>query len=45
MKYSDLQVEIERTRLNIYRMIAGWLSISYVAGAVFGVIELYKLIF
>lgn len=45
MKYSETHLEIEKTRLQIYRMIAGWLSISYVAAIVFAVWEIYKLIF
>ena len=45
MKYSDTHLQIEQTRLQIYRMIAGWLSISYVAGIAFALYEIYKLIF
>jgi hypothetical protein len=45
MKYSDTHLEIEKTRLQIYRMVAGWLSISYVLGIGFAVYEIYNLIF
>ena len=45
MKYSETHLEIEKTRLQIYRMIAGWLSIPYVVGLCFLAYEIYDLIF
>ena len=48
MKITDTQsveIEIQRTRLQVYKMLAGWLSITYILGIGFAVYEIYKLIF
>ena len=42
---NSVQLEIDRTRLQVYKMLSGWLSISYVAGISFAVYEIYNLIF
>lgn len=41
----QLELEIQRTRLQVFKMLAGWLSITYIVGIGFAVYEIYNLIF
>jgi|SaaInlV_120m_DNA_3_1039746.scaffolds.fasta_scaffold24171_3 hypothetical protein len=40
-----LELEVLKTKLQVYKMLAGWLSITYIAGISFAVYEIYNLIF